>query len=134
MKGAAHMKNLIKLLILTLIISACSFASLSRLYVGELDAQFMAGVDTRIDFGLFFIGGDVRTIIRKAVVNEEEKVVGFMPDRTDYKTSVGLAIGDTEIEYAHTCYHRVISSANLAFYQNNLNPEDTNIVSVRVKF
>jgi hypothetical protein len=109
-------------------------ASISRLYIGELDAQFMAGVDTRIDFGPFFVGGDVRTVIRKMVVSEEEKVVGFMPDRTDYKTGCGFVIGDVEVEYAHTCYHRVISSANLEFYAGNENPEDTNTIAVKMAF
>lgn len=109
-------------------------ATASRLYVGEMDGQFMAGVDTRIDFGPFFVGGDVRTIIRKTVVNEDEKVVGFMPDRSDYKTSVGVVLGAVEIEYAHTCYHRVISSEDLMLYQGNENPEDTNLVSMKVTF
>lgn len=109
-------------------------ATASRLYVGEMDGQFMAGVDTRIDFGPFFVGGDVRTIIRKTVVNEDEKVVGFMPDRSDYKTSAGIVLGAVEIEYAHTCYHRVISSEDLMLYQGNQNPEDTNLVSMKVTF
>lgn len=109
-------------------------ATASRLYVGEMDGQFMAGVDTRIDFGPFFVGGDVRTIIRKTVVNEDEKVVGFMPDRSDYKTSAGIVLGAVEIEYAHTCYHRVISTEDLMLYQGNQNPEDTNLVSMKVTF
>ena len=112
----------------------CSFgwSSITRLYVGELDAQFMAGVDTKIDFGPFYALGDVRTLVRKTVIDEEDKVIGFIPDRTDYKTGVGVVIGETEIEYAHTCYHRVISSNDLKLYANNINPDDTNTITVKL--
>lgn len=127
------MKHLLLTLFLFSLLSLGN-ATVSRLYVGEMDGQFMAGVDTRIVFGPFFVGGDVRTIIRKTVVNEEEKVVGFMPDRSDYKTSAGLILGPVEIEYAHTCYHRVISSEDLMLYQGNQNPEDTNTISMKVTF
>jgi hypothetical protein len=127
------MKKIVIVVIIFLMMNAAN-ASISRLYIGELDAQFMAGVDTRIDFGPFFVGGDVRTIIRKTVMDEEEKVVGFMPDRTDYKTGCGFVIGDVEIEYAHTCYHRVISSQNLQFYAGNENPEDTNTIAIKTVF
>jgi hypothetical protein len=120
------------LFLLTLL--ALGNATASRLYVGDMDGQFMAGVDTRIDFGPCFVGGDVRTIIRKTVINDDEKVVGFMPDRSDYKTSVGVVLGPVEIEYAHTCYHRVISSEDLLLYQGNENPGDTNVVAMKVTF
>jgi hypothetical protein len=120
------------LFLLTLL--AMGNATASRLYVGDMDGQFMAGVDTRIDFGPFFVGGDVRTIIRKTVVNEDEKVVGFMPDRSDYKTSCGIVLGMVELEYSHTCYHRVISSEDLLLYQGNENPEDTNVVAMKITF
>jgi len=127
--------KIVLMIILSLVLlTSCGSASVSRLYIGELDAQFMAGVDTRIDFGPFFVGGDVRTLIRKMVVAEDEKVVGFLPDRTDYKTSVGFVVGMVEFEYAHTCYHRVISSKDLAFYNENINPEDTNTIAMRITF
>lgn len=137
-----------QILVLLIIITAPTLASVSRLYVGELDGQFMAGVDTRIDFRPFFIGGDVRTIIRKTVIgreNEEgeltsdkkddEKVVGFLPDRTDYKFLFGITFNDHfEIEYAHTCYHRVISSSDNSLYLNNINPDDTDTITFRFIF
>jgi len=123
-----------KLLLVLLILLALAPASLSRLYVGETDGQPMAGVDTRINFGPFFVGGDVKTVVRKIVVNDDEKVIGFLPDRTDYKTSAGLMYGNLEIEYAHTCYHRVISDRNMKFYENNINPGDTDTITVKISF
>lgn len=123
-------------LIFCLILISFSFCSVSRLYIGELDGQFMAGVDTRIDFSAFYVGGDVRTIIRKTVfATENEETVGFLPDRTDYKTSFGIKFGeDTELEYAHTCYHRVISNEDLAFYSANKNPGNTDSLAFRRYF
>ena len=127
------MKKVVMLLFLMTLMNFAN-AGASRLYVGDMDGQFMAGVDTRIDFGPFFVGGDVRTIIRKTVVNEDEKVLGFMPDRSDYKTSCGIVLGLVELEYAHTCYHRVISSEDLMMYQGNENPGDTNTLAMKVTF
>jgi hypothetical protein len=123
-----------KLILIFLILLAAVEASISRLYVGETGGQMMAGVDTRINFGPFFVGGDVKTVIRKTAINEDEKVVGFMPDRTDYKTACGLSIGDFELEYAHTCYHRVISDKDLAVYAGNQLINDTNTISVKIGF
>ena len=137
-----------KLLILFLLLLTPALASVSRLYLGELDGQFMAGVDTRVDFKPFYIGGDVRTIIRKTVVgrenddgeltndkNDNEKVIGFLPDRTDYKFFFGITFSDRfEVEYAHTCYHRVISSSDNALYLNNVNPDDTDTITFRFIF
>lgn len=137
-----------QLLIFLLIMATPLLASVSRLYVGELDGQFMAGVDSRIDFNPFFIGGDVRTIIRKTVIGrenkegeltsdkqDEEKIVGFLPDRTDYKLFFGITFNDHfEIEYAHTCYHRVISSSDNSLYLNNVNPDDTDTITLRFIF
>ena len=123
-----------KLFLLTLILLTCAQAAVSRLYVGETDGQPMAGVDARIDFGPFFVGGDVRTVVRKLVVNADDKVIGFLPDRTDYKTSAGITLGNMEIEYAHTCYHRVISDADIKFYENNINPGDTDTIAVKISF
>jgi len=123
-----------KLILILLILLAASQASISRLYVGETGGQMMAGVDTRINFGPFFIAGDVKTVISRTLVNEEEKVVGFMPDRTDYKVGFGISIGNFEVEYAHTCYHRVISNSNVNVYAGNINPEDTNTLTFRITF
>lgn len=127
------LKKLSILFVITPLISLLSFsnASVTRLYVGELDGQFMAGVDTRIEFSIFYIGGDVRTLIRKTVVNEDERVVGFFPDRSDYKTFIGLSVGNFEMEYAHTCYHRVISEENLQFYEGSENLADTDTLTLR---
>ncbi|GBR74646.1 hypothetical protein NO1_1787 [Candidatus Termititenax aidoneus] len=125
---------MLKLLALLLILPALATASVSRLYVGENEGQPMAGVDTRINFGPFFVGGDIKTMIRQTVVNRDNKVVGFLPDRTDYKTSAGIEYGNFELEYAHTCYHRVISNSDLAFYENNVNPGDTDTIAVKVTF
>lgn len=127
------MKKVIWILASLILISAAS-ASVSRLYIGELDGQFMAGVDTRIDFGPFFAGADVRTVIKKTIFEEDDKVVGFMPDRTDYKTLCGIDFGDVELEYAHTCYHRVISNNDLSFYKDNINPPDTDTIGLRIIF
>lgn len=137
-----------RILVFLLIMLTPALASVSRLYIGELDGQFMAGVDTRIDFRPFFIGGDIRTIIRKTVIGREdekgeltsdkkddEKVIGFLPDRTDYKLFLGITFNDFfEIEYAHTCYHRVISSSDNSLYLNNVNPEDTDTITFRFIF
>lgn len=130
------MKNkfYISLILSLLILFSVSSASVTRLYIGEFEGQFMAGIDSRVDFKPFYIGADVRTIIRKSVVNEEDKVVGFFPDRTDYKTFVGLSVGNFEMEYAHTCYHRVISEENLAFYQGNKNLVDTDTLTLKFYF
>ncbi len=127
------MKNVSKILIFTLILAAFCSASVSRLYVGELDGQFMAGVDMRTDFKPFYVGGDVRTLIRKTVIASEEQTSssGFLPDRTDYKTLAGISFGDVEIEYAHTCYHRVISTDDVSFYYNNKNPKNTDTIVIR---
>lgn len=126
------------LLLAVLLFISLSHGSVSRLYIGELDGQFMAGVDTRVDFSAFFIGGDVRTIIRKTVFNADEdksEVAGFLPDRTDYKTFIGIKFGeDTEFEYAHTCYHRVISNEDLSFYKETKNPGNTDTVVLRRYF
>ena len=123
-----------KLILISLILLAAAQAGISRLYVGETGGQMMAGVDTRINFGPFFIAGDVKTVIRKSMINEDEKVVGFMPDRTDYKTGCGITLGDFEIEYAHTCYHRVISDSNLNVYAGTVNLEDTNTIAMKIRF
>ena len=123
-----------KSFLILIMLLAVSQASISRLYVGETDGQMMAGVDARINFGPFFIGGDVKTVIRKSLVNEDEKVVGFMPDRTDYKTSGGISVGNFEVEYAHTCYHRVISNKDVMVYENNTNPGDTDTITFRYAF
>ncbi|MFC1516945.1 hypothetical protein ACFL5G_00130 [Candidatus Margulisiibacteriota bacterium] len=112
-------------------------ASISRLYVGELDSQFMAGVDTKAEFDGFVIGGDIRTIIRKSVINEEDRTVGFLPDRTDYKVMMGLDFGDGwSVELAHVCYHRVISSNDLSLYADaNFNEiENTDVITVTWTF
>ena len=128
------MKNLLLIITVIGVLVSSAFAGASRLYVGDIDGQFMAGVDTRIDFGPFFVGGDVRTITRKTLINQDEKILGFMPDRSDYKTSCGLVLGMVEIEYAHTCYHRVISREDLILYQGNETPEDTNSIAMKVTF
>ncbi|MBU0579578.1 MAG: DUF1818 family protein [Candidatus Margulisbacteria bacterium] len=127
-------------LIITIIFSLLTpvaQASVSRLYVGELDSQFMAGVDTRAEFDGFFIGGDIRTLIRKSVVNEEDRTVGFLPDRTDYKVLMGFDFGDGwSIELSHVCYHRVISSQDLSMYQDaKFNQiENTDLVTIKWTF
>lgn len=123
-----------KLIIISLILLAGAQAGISRLYVGETGGQMMAGVDTRINFGPFFLTGDVRTVIRKSAINEDEKVVGFMPDRTDYKTGGGISVGNFEVEYAHTCYHRVISDKDLSIYEGGDFLEDTNTITFKFKF
>jgi hypothetical protein len=123
-----------KPLALLFILLALAPASVSRLYIGENEGQPMAGVDTRINFGPFFVGGDIKTMVRQTVVNRDNKVVGFLPDRTDYKTSAGIEYSNFELEYAHTCYHRVISNNDLAFYENNVNPGDTDTIAVKVRF
>ncbi|MDR2431858.1 MAG: hypothetical protein LBD99_06400 [Candidatus Margulisbacteria bacterium] len=122
-----------KIFILMLLLSGLQ-ASLTRLYIGETDGQVMAGLDARINFGPFFIGGDIKTVIRKTVFSENDKVLAFLPDRTDYKTAAGLAIGVWEIEYAHTCYHRVISNSDISFYEGNVNPSDTDTLAVKYSF
>jgi hypothetical protein len=129
------MRNKLYILIISILILLSGLnASVTRLYVGDLDGQFMAGVDSRVNFSVFFIGADVRTLIRKSVMNEDDKVVGFFPDRTDYKTSVGIALDNFEIEYAHTCYHRVISEEDLKFYEGNKNLADTDTITVKFIF
>lgn len=134
------MRKIIISLIVTMLFSILTpavQASVSRLYVGELDGQFMAGVDTRAEFDGFFIGGDIRTLIRKSVINQDNRTVGFLPDRTDYKVLMGLEFEDGwSIELAHVCYHRVISSDDLTLYADaNLNHiEDTDIITVKWMF
>lgn len=123
-----------KLFLGIILLAALAQASVTRLYLGELDGQAMAGVDTRINFGPFFVGGDIKTVIRRTVVNEYEKVVAFLPDRTDYQISSGIAVGNFELRYAHTCYHRVISSSDISFYENNVNPGDTDTLSFKIFF
>ncbi len=112
-------------------------ASISRLYVGELDSQFMAGVDAKTEFDSFFIGGDVRTVIRKAVMNSDDRTVGFLPDRTDYKLMAGVNFEDGwSVELSHVCYHRVISSTDLTMYTNaKINEiENTDIITIKYIF
>ncbi len=123
-------------------------ASISRLYVGELDGQFMAGVDARAEIDQVYIGGDIRTVIRKSVMNEDNKTVGFLPDRTDYKLMAGVNFDDGwSVELAHVCYHRVISSDDLTMYtktnedgtQTYINPDlneitDTDIITIKYAF
>ncbi len=123
-----------KMVILLCLLLASANAAYSKLYVGEMDGQFMAGVEMRVEVGFLYLGGDVRTMISRAVFNEEDKVVGFLPDRTDYKTVAGLTFGSTELEYGHVCYHKVISADDLTLYEGNVNPEDTNTLSIRFKF
>lgn len=123
-----------KILLILVILLAGTQASVSRLYLGESGGQAMAGVDARVNFGPFFIGGDVKTVVSKMLVNNNDKVVAFLPDRTDYKTSGGLAIGAWEIEYAHTCYHRVISNSDVSVYMDNINPSDTDTLAIRFFF
>jgi hypothetical protein len=137
--GVAKMN--IQKLILTLIISVLLLqpvsASISRLYVGELDSQFMAGVDIITEFDGLYVGGDVRTIIGKAVVNEEDRTVGFLPDRTDYKVLAGIDFGDGwSVEVAHVCYHQVISSTDLSLYQdvNEKQLANTDILTIKYVF
>lgn len=119
------------------ILTSVAYASVSRLYVGELDSQFMAGVDAKTEFDNIIIGGDVRTLIRKSVVNEDDRTVGFMPDRTDYKFLVGLKFDDGwSIELSHVCYHRVISSTDLSFYEDAVTNqiENTDLITISCAF
>jgi hypothetical protein len=112
-------------------------ASISRLYVGELDSQFMAGVDAKTEFDGFFVGGDIRTVIRKAVMNEDDRTVGFLPDRTDYKLMAGVNFEDGwSVELSHVCYHRVISSTDLTMYATaKVNEiENTDIITIKCMF
>ena len=119
------------------ILTPTVYASSSRLYVGELDGQFMAGVDSQTEFDGFFVGGDVRTLIRKSVVNEDDRTVGFLPDRTDYKVKAGIEFDDGwSVELAHVCYHRVISTTDLSFYAdtNFKQIENTDILTIKYSF
>lgn len=109
-------------------------ASVSRLYLGETQGQFTAGIDSRLDIGVFFVGADIKTAIRSMVANESNQVIGFLPDRTSYQISGGLAISNFELNIAHTYYRRIISSSDLSMYQNNINPGDTDTVSIKVSF
>ena len=128
------MNVLAKIAILTIITMTALNASITRLYVGEFDSQFMAGLDARINLGPVFIGGDIRTLIGRTLINEDEKIVGFLPDRSDYRFFSGLNFGNVEIEYSHTCYHRVISETDVSLYMDNVNPEDTDVISLKIKF
>ncbi len=114
--------------------SVTSAATYTRLYYGALDAQPVAGLDSRIDLGPFFVGADVRALFLKNVVNQDNSMAGSMPDRTDYKTSFGIMLWDVELEYAHTCYHRIISSTDISLYTNNQNPGNTDYFAMRWRF
>ncbi len=122
------------LLITVLTLFSLGNATYSRLYYGELDARNVAGIDSRVDFGPFFAGADVRTLFPKTIIDQENNYVGTMPDRTDYKTSLGIVLWAVELEYAHTCYHRVISGTDLSLYQDNQNPANTDYIALRWRF
>lgn len=129
--------NLILMVIVLLVLAIPAEANISRLYVGELDSQFMAGVDAKAEIDGFYIGGDVRTLIGKAVVNEGDRTVGFLPDRTDYKVLAGVNFDDGwSFEITHVCYHRVISSTNLSMYQDAkfVEFENTDIATIKYTF
>jgi len=121
-------------LLILFILLAVTQAAVTRLYIGETEGQAMAGLDARVNFWIFFVGGDVKTVIHKIVAGNENKVMSFIPDRTNYKTLCGLSIGAWEIEYAHTCYHRVIANTNIAFYEGTVNPGDTDSLAVKYFF
>ena len=85
-------------------------ASVTRLFVGDIDGSPMAGIDTKVNFGPLFVGGEVRTLIRQSITNSAQyAVVGFAPGRTDYTFRTGLELGSMALEYASTCYHTVYS-------------------------
>jgi len=123
-----------KLLLIAILLTVLAQASISRLYIGETGGQAMAGLDTRIDIGPFFIGSDIKTVIRQFIANDYNKVIAFLPDRTDYQLSAGIALERFELRYAHTCYYRVISSSDLSLYENNVNPDETKTLSIKFFF
>lgn len=127
-------KYLTILITFLMLYSVANAATYSRLYYGTLDAQPVAGIDSRIDFGPFFAGADVRALFQKNIVNQDKTMAGDMPDRTDYKTSFGIMLWAIELEYAHTCYHRTISSKDISLYANNKNPENTDYIAMRWRF
>ncbi len=128
------MKVLVKIAVITIILISALNASITRLYVGEFDSQFMAGLDAKINLGPIFVGGDIRTLIGRTLLNEDERVVGFLPDRSDYRFFSGIDFGNVELEYSHTCYHRVISEEDVSLYLDNVNPDNTDVVSIKIKF
>jgi hypothetical protein len=110
-----NVKRIILILLTILLMSEPTHASVTRLFVGDMDGSPMAGIDTKINFGPLFVGGEVRTLIRQAITNSAQyAVVGFAPGRTDYTFRTGLELGMMTLEYASTCYHTVYSgqSAN----------------------
>lgn len=109
------MKKVLLTLILLILLAGATHASVTRLFVGDMDGSPMAGIDTKINFGALYVGGEVRTLIRQAITNSSQyAVVGFAPGRTDYTFRTGLELGSMALEYASTCYHTVYSgqSAN----------------------
>jgi hypothetical protein len=133
-----NMKNLLKVLLVMVAVvgfNTASQADISRLYLGEMDGQFMAGLDSRVYLGPLYLGGDVRTLIGSTITNSEKyAVMGFSPARTDYTFAAGVNVGAVNLEYATTCYHRVISSTDLAQYLNTVEIPNTQSFKVKLNF
>lgn len=132
------MKNLLKTLLTLITVIVCVApiqADITRLYMGEMEGQFMAGLDSKVSVGALYLGGDVRTLIGKTI-NDPNKyaVVGFSPDRTDYTFMAGINMGAVNLEYASTCYHRVISSSDLNQYLSTVEIPNTQSFKVKLSF
>lgn len=110
-------------------------ADLTRLYIGDWEGSFMAGIDSRMEFGPLFVGGDVRTIIDSMIQDKSKyALVGFAPQRTDYTFIGGINLGSLVLEYASTCYHHVIASKDLSVYANLIEIPNTQTFKMKWLF
>jgi hypothetical protein len=128
------MKKLILILLVLLMAGASYGASLSKLYLGELDGQLMAGLETKMGLEDLYLGGDIRTTIRQVAVMSKGAVLGFFPDRTDYTVFIGIPLFGAVVEYSHTCSHTVISSQNTELYMNPMFYDNVDKLTVQVRF
>jgi len=124
-------KRIILILLTLILMSEPTHASVTRLFVGDMDGSPMAGIDTRVNFGPLYVGGEVRTLIRQAITHSAQyAVVGFAPGRTDYTFRSGLELGMMTLEYATTCYHTVYSGQSAAEIVNAQILPNTQSISV----
>ena len=101
-------------------------ASMSKLYVGDEDGQFIYGIEHTAANVDAAIGGEVRTYLAKKgiVVNGVE--YGSLPSRTKYNFHVALKGQNVVVRYDRDTY------INHVYHQNNKNPiYENSAVSLR---
>ena len=120
------MKKLILILII-LSISIPASASMSKLYVGDENGQFIFGIESTVNNNDSAIGGEVRTYLSKTGLVVDGVEYGSLPGRTKYNFHVAGKNNHSVVRYDHNVYVDHIS-----IYSNKGKPTyENSVVSVK---